>query len=236
MPAKKTGKTSLIARWRGLWPGRMHLRTARLAAWLDLLVLDLGMLRAPVNRPYEVAPGFWRSNQPTPWRLKALARRGFGSVINLRGEGRSGGFHLAQYHTGIFGLQFFSLKLSSRRPPTVEQVETLLRLFEEVPKSVLIHCKSGADRAGLVSALYLLHLGYPVAEAKAQLSLRFLHIKSASTGMMDYFIEAYEAAFQATGVSFLDWLHTDYDRAAMIKQFKSRPGSNWLVDRILRRE
>lgn len=236
MPAKKTGKTSLMSRWRSVWPGQMHRGPARLAAWADLLVVDLGLLRMPVNRPYQVAPGVWRSNQPTPWRLRALARRGFGSVINLRGEGRSGGFHLEQYHAERLGLQLYSLKLSSRRPPSIEHLEALLHLFENAPKPLLFHCKSGADRAGLVAALYLIYMGRPVAEAKAQLSLRFLHIKSASTGMMDFFIEGFEKANLASGVSFSDWMYTEYDRTDMIRQFKSRPGSNWLVDRLLRRE
>jgi protein tyrosine/serine phosphatase len=38
---------------------------------------------------------------------------------------------------------------------------------------MLIHRKSGADRAGLMSALYLdLKEGVPMAQAKRQLSLR----------------------------------------------------------------
>lgn len=214
----------------------MHRPLARLAAWFDLLVIDLGLLRAPVNRPVEVAPGVWRSNQPTPWRLKALAGRDFGTVVNLRGEGHSGGFHLEKYHAEQLGLQLVSLKLSSRRPPTVEQVTALQQLFDEAPKPILFHCKSGADRAGLVAALYLIHLGHPIDVAKSQLSLRYLHIRQASTGMMDYFIECFEAEHQKTGIGFSDWLHNGYDRAKMIKQFKSRPGGNWLVDTLLRRE
>lgn len=236
MPATKTGKTSLMSRWRAVWPGQMHRPLARMAAWADLLVVDLGLLRMPVNRPFQVAPGVWRSNQPTPWRLRALARRGFGTVINLRGEGHSGGFHLEQYHAAQLGLQLHSMKLSSRRPPTLEHLEALLNLFETAPKPMLFHCKSGADRAGLVAALYLIYLGRPVAEAKAQLSLRFLHIKSASTGMMDFFVESYEKANRESGITFSDWVHTEYDPAKMNKAFKSRPGSRWLVDRILRRE
>ncbi|WP_051208255.1 fused DSP-PTPase phosphatase/NAD kinase-like protein [Saccharospirillum impatiens] len=236
MPAKKTGKTSLMARWRGLWPGRMHLRSARLAAWLDLLVVDLGLLRAPVNRPHEVAPGFWRSNQPTPWRLKSLARRGFKTVVNLRGEGRSGGFYLEQFHADKAGIHLVNLKMSSRRPPTVAQVAQLQSLFSQAPQPMLVHCKSGADRAGLVSTLYLIHTGVPATDAKKQLSLRFLHIKNASTGMMDYFVETYEAAHQSSGIAFDDWLHTEFDRDAMSRSFNGHRKGNWLVDRILRRE
>lgn len=236
MPVQKTGKASLMSRWRGLWPNRMDRPLARLAAWFDLLVIDLGLLRAPVNRPVEVAPGVWRSNQPTPLRLKSLARRGFKTVLNLRGEGRSGAFHLEQYTAGQAGLNLVSLKLSSRRPPTVEQVEQLQTLFNEAPRPLLLHCKSGADRAGLVSALYLIHTGVPAAQAKKHLSLRFLHIKSAATGMMDRFVETFEQAEKDHGADFANWLHQEYDRTAMINAFNSDRKSNWLVDKVLRRE
>jgi len=225
-----------MSRWRGLWPSRMHRPLARLAAWIDLLVVDLGLLRAPVNRPCEIAPGVWRSNQPTPLRLRAIARRGFKSVLNLRGEGRSGAFHLEQYHAEKSGLRLVSLKLSSRRPPTIDQVDQLLAVFSEAPKPMLLHCKSGADRAGLVSALYLIHIGVSATEAKKQLSLRFLHIKSAATGMMDHFIEGFEQEEIARDVDFTTWLHEDYDRNLMIKTFNSDRKNNWLVDKVLRRE
>jgi protein tyrosine/serine phosphatase len=236
MPVQKTGKHSLMSRWRGLWPGKMDRPLARLAAWLDLLVVDLGLLRAPVNRPVEVAPGVWRSNQPTPFRLNALARKGFKTVLNLRGEGRSGAFYLEQYYAEHTGLQLISLKLSSRRPPTVAQVEQLQALFDDAPKPLLLHCKSGADRAGLVSALYLIHQGTSASEAKKQLSLRYLHIKSAATGMMDRFVESFEQAEKESGAEFSVWLHQDYDRIAMINTFNSDRKSNWLVDKVLRRE
>ena len=48
---------------------------------------------------------------------------------------------------------------------------------------VLVHCKSGADRAGLFAALFLiLREGATVAEAREELSPRYGHFRHAKTG------------------------------------------------------
>ena len=63
-------------------------------------------------------------------------------------------------------------------------------LFNSIEKPALMHCKSGADRAGLMAALYvLIHCKKPVAEAMKQLSLRYLHVRQAKTGMLDSFLK-----------------------------------------------
>lgn len=237
MSKKSAGKVSLMARWRGLWPARMQNRWARLAAWVDLLVVDLGLLRAPVNRPVQIAPGLWRSNQPTPWRLKRLQRRGFATVINLRGAGHSGAYHLERYHCQALGLRLIDLKLSSRRPPTVDQVSQLKRYFDEAERPLLIHCKSGADRAGLVAALFLLFQGDTVEQVEQQLSLRYMHFRSAATGVLDHFLDCYKCDRAVSpSLTFNDWLEQGYDRNEVIRSFKPSGPARWLVDRLLRRE
>ena len=55
---------------------------------------------------------------------------------------------------------------------------------------MLMHCKSGADRAGLMSVLYrFLHEGVPLKEATQELSLKYGHFRQADTGILDYFFE-----------------------------------------------
>lgn len=232
-PSEKTRKRSI---WRGLWPQRMDRRWARLAAWVDLLFVDLGLLRLPVNRPVEVTAGIWRSNQPTPWRLKALAQRGFKSVLNLRGEGRSGAFHLERYHADQLGLALYSLKLSSRRAPTVEQLQQLQVWLDSAPKPMLLHCKSGADRAGLVAAIALLQRGVEPDIAAEQLSWRYLHIRNAPTGMMDHFVQCYADQGYAKDISYRDWVEQVYDREQTRCSFRQSGRLSWLTEKLLRRE
>ena len=65
-------------------------------------------------------------------------------------------------------------------------------LFESIEYPALMHCKSGADRAGLMSVLYkLLREKVPFEQAVEQLSLKYLHVKHGKTGMLDAFFQAY---------------------------------------------
>ena len=61
-------------------------------------------------------------------------------------------------------------------------------LLRSAPKPVLIHCQSGADRSGLVAALYEYTIAArPLEEAQEQLSLLFGHFPYlwSRTGAMD---------------------------------------------------
>ena len=54
----------------------------------------------------------------------------------------------------------------SREPPTVEKVFEARDLFERIRYPALMHCKSGADRAGIMAVLYkLLREKVPFEEA-----------------------------------------------------------------------
>lgn len=214
----------------------MHKRLPRFAAWFDMLFVDLGLLRFPVNRPVEVVPGVWRSNQPSPWRLKHLANRGFKTVLNLRGEGQSGSYHLEHYFCEQYGLDLHSIRLSSRRPPPVDRLLRVVSVLSDAPRPLLLHCKSGADRAGLIAAMAVLMERQDADLARAQLSFKYFHIKQASTGMMDHVIETYIKAHAETGVTLEDWVATQYDPAKVAASFSSSGVLTFLVDRILRRE
>jgi len=109
-------------------------------------------------------------------------------------------------------------------------------LFAALDGPALLHCKSGADRAGLMAALWLLiHRQRPVAEAARQLSFKYLHVKQAKTGLLDAFLQAY-APHEAAGMAFFDWVDAIYDPDQLTGDFVSRGWANRLTDDILRRE
>ncbi|WP_108125529.1 fused DSP-PTPase phosphatase/NAD kinase-like protein [Saccharospirillum mangrovi] len=236
MANNNSWRKRLKQKWHALCEGDLNNPWYRFVALLDLWLFDFALLRFAVNHPYEVVPGIWRSNQPTPWRLKALAGRGFKSVINLRGPDSGGAYQLERFYCDRLGLAMYDVKMSARRPPDLNKVEQLKSVLAEAPRPLLLHCKSGADRAGLASALVKIYDGQPIAVAKRQLSLRFLHLKGASTGMLDYFLETYEAANRLEPISFDDWLKDGYDRDYILNSFTPKPWSEWLVSRVLKRE
>ena len=55
---------------------------------------------------------------------------------------------------------------------------------------VLIHCKAGADRAGLAAALWKMAIdGAPKSEARRHLSIRYGHMPLGPTQALDAFLE-----------------------------------------------
>ncbi len=234
-------KRSYFARrmraWKRGWTGSMDTPRGRRNAWIDMMVFDHGAFRAVWRNLHRVHDGVWRSNQPDPRMIGRLARRGFRSVLNLRGENGYGSYLLEKQACAALGLELADIRMHSRQLPEVWKVRQLDALFARLEKPLLMHCKSGADRAGIASALYLLlHTDVPVAEAKKQLSARYLHFRGSKTGVLDYMLDTYEAVAAETGVSFREWVYTEYDQKALMASYRASAASSFLVDRILQRE
>ena len=128
-------------------------------------------------------------------------------------------------------------RVYSRDMPTGELVVEAKALFEEITYPAFMHCKSGADRAGLMSVLYMIfRMKEPVRVAKQQLSKKYLHLKEGKTGLLDAFFDAYLEAETATGIGFEDWVRTEYDREKLTADFLRSGKAKLRLDWFLRRE
>ena len=204
--------------------------------WTELMLKDHGFLRLYWYNLHCIDEMMWRSNQPSPSRVKQAAERGIKTIINLRGPRDHGGWQLEAEACVTYGVSLVDFTARSRAAPTKEMIYGARDLFATVTGPSLMHCKSGADRAGLMSALYLLiHKEMPVAVAREQLAFKYGHVKQAKTGLLDAFFDAYEP-FEAKGMPFFDWLDNVYDPDILQDSFMSRGWANRLVDDILRRE
>lgn len=213
----------------------MHTRADRALAWADMLLADHGILRLAYRNRHQVTPQLWRSAQPAPgdiFRAKALGIR---TVVSLRAP-YTGGDHLERAACDAAGLTFERLVLSSGRAPFRERLEEAIARFPTFEPPVLLHCKSGADRAGLATALYRMIVdGAPAAEAKTALSWRYGHIAKSRTGVLDAFIDAYATTGEAEGLPFDTWVRTVYDPDALDAAFRASRAANALT-RIMGRE
>lgn len=194
--------------------------------WRHLLhfhLFDHGILRTFWTNFAQVADGVYRSNQPSPARMKRLKARGIRTVLSLRGDKPMSFNVLEREAANELGITLVSIRLYAKRVPSAETLIALEKLFRTLDKPLLIHCKSGADRAGFASALYQIVVeNRPVAEAARQLHWRFLHRKSTWTGVLDYFLESYDEAYRKTGIGLMDWVRTEYDPKAMMRSFQCR--------------
>ncbi|WP_300393486.1 sulfur transferase domain-containing protein [Henriciella sp.] len=204
----------------------------------EMILGDHGFLRESFQNLHQISPEMWRSNQPNPRQVaEHAAARGIRTIINLRGESTKGYYLLEKEACDVAGIALVDFQVFSRDTPKVEAIEKAKALFEEIEYPALMHCKSGADRAGLMSALYMIfRRGMPVAKAAEQLSGRYLHVKSGKTGMLDAFFQTYLDETAESGKPFMDWVREDYDPAAVKAAFLKRMGNRFQWDRLLRRE
>ncbi len=211
---------------------------SRLGAWANMLLLDHGVFRLAYLNKHPVGSGIiWRSAQPTPHQFAWFKRQGVRTVISLRGGREHGSWPLQREACERQGLKLVEFVMRSREAPSRETVLAARDFFAGVEYPAVMHCKSGADRAGLAAALFLiLHEGVPVREAARQLSPRFGHWRFAKTGILDAFFARYLVEGESRGQDFLDWVEHDYDPEQLMHEFRPSLWSDLMVDRIIRRE
>lgn len=204
----------------------------------ELILGDHGFLRETFQNLHAISDEMWRSNQPNPRQIAEHVRlRGIKTIINLRGPSTRGYYLLEQEACAENGVELIDFQVFSRDTPTVEKVLEAKALFDRIEYPALMHCKSGADRAGLMSVLYMVfRMGEPVSTAISQLSKRYLHMREGKTGLLDAFFDTYLAAERATVIGFEDWLTTEYDRIKVKEDFLKSGRAKWRLDSLLGRE
>lgn len=208
-------------------------------AWSDYLWKDHGVLRLRFHNMHPIGDqGMWRANQPSPNRVKWLAEQGFKTILNLRGTQPGRHYYdLERDACERHGITMIDLPWGSREAPYVERIENLVKTFETIEYPAMMHCKSGADRAGIVAVIYAItQLNWSFEEAIEHLSGKYLHVKQGKTGMLDYFFEEYRKANAAEPIEFMDWVRTKYDRQAVHDGFMGSWWGNLLTEKLLRRE
>jgi protein tyrosine/serine phosphatase len=210
----------------------------RLGTYLSFLWKDHAWLRLGFQNAHWVSPELVRTNQPWPYQLKWWRDRGVRTVLNLRGEPHKAHHVIEADACARLGLEMTDFVVYSREAPTAAQVRGARHIFETAAYPMLMHCKSGADRAGMMSVLYRhFRLGQPVSEARAELSKRHGHFREGMTGVLDHVLDLYVADGEARGLDFLQWVERPgYDPAAIKAEFRANWWGKLLTDRLLRRE
>jgi protein tyrosine/serine phosphatase len=115
---------------------------------------------------FQVVPNFYRSAQPTEEGFHALAQlHGIRTVISLRA------FHSDEPLTRGLGLRLFNFPMHTWHIEREDVVGAIRALHLSMSKGpTLLHCEHGADRTGLITALYrILYQGWSKDAAIAEM-------------------------------------------------------------------
>lgn len=120
---------------------------------------------------------------------RAVREHGIRAILNLRGAHSGEAWYDDEIAVAnALGVAHYDYGLSAHRFVSNNQIIDLLGIMRGAPKPLLVHCKSGADRSGLVAALYRLVIeGKSATEADAQLTIVYGHFPylTSRTSAMD---------------------------------------------------
>jgi len=192
--------------------------------WWYYWLVDHAWVRLLVTNFYHVDEDVWRSNQPGRRQLRRLKAQGLSAVLSLRGDTKHASFIVEKRAVEEVGLPLHYVRMRAQRLPKPEAILAALDKIRTLPKPLLVHCKSGADRTGLIITLYR-HVikGEPLAEARKSLAWYYAHASWGKAGVVHEMLDAYARDNEATGIGFEDWVRTRYDRDALAAAFKARP-------------
>lgn len=144
---------------------------------------------------HAVVPGrVYRSGQPTPAMLADLQHDlGLQTVINLRGAWQNEAWYVTEKQAAReLGLVHHDIDLRSYRLASLSQVRKLIDALDTCPKPVLMHCRQGADRASLASAIYLLvYERQSLDEVMSQYSAWYGHMGFADGWRLPHLFDCY---------------------------------------------
>jgi protein tyrosine phosphatase (PTP) superfamily phosphohydrolase (DUF442 family) len=182
------------------------------------VVAEAGRVMFGTNR-HTVVPGrVYRCAQPTGGQLAELIEsRQIKTVLNRRGVSRDADWYLAESRAAhAANISQEDITLSAYLLPPPAELRRLVDVLDHTEYPVLIHCKQGADRTGLASAIViLLSPDGTLADARRQLWPLYGHISLGRTYAMDEFLDRYEGWLVSTNQShtpdrFRHWVDAVY--------------------------
>ena len=156
----------------------------------------------------------------------------------MRRADSTGQYRLEKQACDDIGITLINHPMSSRSFPDANKIIQAKSILENADYPILIHCKSGADRAGMMSVFYKhFILKQPIKQALSELSMKYGHFRWADTGKLDVFFEDFlQFEQQNPNISFTEWVQEHYDKPKLNEEFHAEGWANLVVNKILRRE
>jgi protein tyrosine/serine phosphatase len=156
---------------------RLKRVTRSAAGVLIIVILLLGayvLYEVAQSNFHTVAPGqvYRSSRMNTNTLARTIQAHQIKSVLSLVGPSLVESNAVRQS-----GAMYYDVSISDRHEVTDQRMDEIVTILRTAPKPLLVHCKSGADRAGLASALYRYAIeGQPADQADDSLTLLYGHM------------------------------------------------------------
>ena len=164
--------------------------------------------------PLDVIPNeVYQSKQLSCESLEHVIReQNIKTIINLRGENSGKTWYDEEVALAKkYGLAYFVFDYSASELPEPTMLFDTLVTMRDAQRPILIHCRAGVDRTGLISGLTLLLEGKSVHDAKKELNFWYTgHIAISETGILDTVIDEYRRARKKKNIDILTWVKEDY--------------------------
>ncbi|MDP2755701.1 MAG: dual specificity protein phosphatase family protein [Nitrospirota bacterium] len=137
----------------------------------------------------------YRSAQLDRDKLEYYIRRyNIRSILNLRGSNPDSDWYREELTVSAANrMKHYDIALSSTKEPAENDVKQLMEIFREAPRPILMHCQSGADRSGLVAAIWKVIVDQESKpEAEKQLSVFYGHVPLGGKYAMDKFFKKWQ--------------------------------------------
>ncbi len=207
-------------------PWRRRALLALLALPILLLLAECVRVVLYTNRHTVIAGRVYRCSQPSGNDVRELVQQhGIRTVINLRGLSPDFPWYADECQTcHELNISQEDITLSANRLPPPAELRRLVEILEQTQYPILVHCKAGADRTGLVSMMVLLlQTDIPLHEARRQLLPRYGHFRFGRTAAMDDFFDIYDAWLARenlthTSAHFRDWVLKHYQPGVAVSK------------------
>jgi protein tyrosine phosphatase (PTP) superfamily phosphohydrolase (DUF442 family) len=224
--------------------GFIHGRVRRLRLIVAAIVLGAGVVTLVVafllyrlggDNYHEVVNGeLYRSRELTPDQLQRHVRTDeIATVLRLVGTQDSNveSYETERQAVNETDAQLIVAPLPSSRLPYRHELKRLFEALNRVKTPVLVHCRHGSDRTGLVSVIWLHDKkGVPMEEAREQLAFfPYGHVPVGSARPMGEFLDMFEQHVRDTGekLSIEEWVKLHY-----FHEKKNRAPEPWLDGKL----
>jgi len=179
-----------------------HHSNFRRRAAIFCLTTSLTVASAWASSQNENLPNFqkvndhiYRGGQPSDSGFQDLAKLGIKTVVDLRDIGEHSQANEQKVVTGL-GMHYVNVPMHGMSKPKDDQVAAVEALFNDTANGpVFVHCRRGADRTGMVIAVY--RISNDQWENKKALSEAKSRGMSFFAGALEHYVMGYKPAVVA---------------------------------------